>query len=311
MRLLIDTDPGVDDGVALTMALRHPGVRVEALTVVQGNAGIEHNVRNARLVVETCGVDLPVYAGARRPLARVEPERPHWIHGEDGFGDLGLRPGRAEADAGFAPDRIVEIARSHPGEVTLVTLGPLTNVALALAREPRLVDVVHSVVMMGGTARAMGNVTPAAEFNIWADPEAARQVFNAGWPITMVGIELCRGAARLTEADVAPLQASEDPAARLAGDLLGHSLRVADRRPALPGERGATCPDAVAIAVALDPDVLTESILAHVDVETHGELTTGMTVIDHLGARGRAPVVRVGLEVDATRFKALLSRLGG
>jgi purine nucleosidase len=306
MRLIIDTDPGVDDGVALVMALRQPGVCVEAITVVQGNAGLAHNVRNARLVTEVCGVEIPVYAGAHHPIARPAPRRPSWIHGKDGFGDTRLRPRRGRADPGFAADRIAEMVLRSPGEITLVTLGPLTNIALALAREPRLPKAARRLVMMGGAARAADNVTPVAEFNVHADPEAAKAVFAAGFNLTMAGIDLSRGAARLTEEDVATIAALDTPAARLVSALLAHSLRVAARRPALPGEHGAACPDAVAMAIALDPSIMTEHADAHVDVETAGALTTGMTVIDRLGLSGHPPNTRVGYAIDAARFKALL-----
>ena len=306
MRLIIDTDPGVDDGVALTMALRHPSAIVEALTVVQGNAGLAHNVRNARLVTEVCGVDVPVYAGAHAPLARPSPDRPHWIHGEDGFGDLSLRPARETADPGFAPDQIVERVMRSPGEITIVTLGPLTNIALALAREPRLAGAARELVMMGGAAQAAGNVTPVAEFNVHADPEAARVVFAAGFRLTMVGVELCRGRARLTEEDVAGIAELGTSAGALVSALLGHSLRSATRRPMLPGEHGATCPDAVAVAVTLDRSILTDRVDAFVDVETSGELTTGMTVVDRLGIRGRPANAAVGVVIDTDRFKSLL-----
>lgn len=306
MRLLIDTDPGVDDGVALTMALRQPGVSVEAITVVHGNAGLAHNVRNARLVTEICEVNPPVYAGAHHPIARPAPRRPSWIHGRDGFGDIDMRPRRSRPTPGFAPDRIVEVVMRAPGEITLVTLGPLTNIALALTREPQLARAARRLVMMGGAARAAASTPPVAEFNIHTDPEAAKIVFDAGFHMTMVGIDLSRGAARLTEDDVATIAALDTPPARLVSTLLGHSLRVAARRPMLPGEHGAACPDAVAMAVALDPTLLTEQAAAHVDVETSGALTTGMTVVDHLGITGRPPNATVGYALDAARFKALL-----
>jgi purine nucleosidase len=308
MRLIIDTDPGIDDGVALVMALRQPEVIVEAITVVQGNAGLAHTVRNARLVTEACGVDVPVFAGAHHPIARPAPRRPPWINGKDGFGDIGLRPHRRRADPGFAADRIVEAAMRSPGEITLVTLGPLTNIALALAREPRLPKAIRGLVMMGGTVRAEGNLTPVAEFNVYADPEAAKTVFAAGFDLTMAGIELSRGAARLTEEDVAAIAALDTPAARLAGALLGHSLRIAARRPSLPGEHGVACSDAVAMAIALDPSIMTEHTTAHVDVETSGALTTGMTVVDRLGLSGHPANTRVAYAIDAGRFKALLRR---
>ncbi|MGH2585886.1 MAG: nucleoside hydrolase [Dehalococcoidia bacterium] len=302
----MDTDPGVDDGVALTLALRSSEVHVEAITVVQGNAGLVHNVRNARLVAEICGADVPVYAGATRPLLRPTPHRAVWIHGKDGFGDLGLRPRGGRASPGFAPDRIVETIMYAPGEITIVTLGPLTNVALALAREPRIAGAARELVMMGGAAQAAGNTTPAAEFNIHADPEAAKMVFAAGFRLTMAGIELCRGPARLNDADVSAIEAANTQPARLVAALLRHSLLVAGRRPALPGEHGATCPDGVAMAVALDRSILTDQVEAFVDVETAGGLTTGMTVVDRMGLLGRPPNTTVGLAIDVERFKSLL-----
>ena len=306
MRLLIDPDPGVDDGVALVMALSHPGARVEALTVVHGNVAPADGVRNARLVVETCGGDVPVYAGAQAPLVRPPAQRPRWLHGADGFGDIGRRPRRSEADAGFAPDRIVELVMANPGAITLVALGPLTNLAVALAREPRLAGAARELVIMGGAARLPGTTTPAAEFNIHTDPEAARVVFAAGFRLTMVGIDLCRADARLTEEDVDSISAVHSPVAALVSGLLGHSLRIAHRRPMLPGEHGAACADAVAMAAALDGSLLTACVDAHVAIETHGELTTGMPVVDWLGLLNRPANCRVGLSFDAPRFKALL-----
>ena len=305
MRLIIDTDPGIDDGVALTMALRAPGVTVEAITVVHGNASLDVCVRNVRYVAEICAADVPVFAGAAKPLARPFQSRPSWIHGADGFADDGFVPRRGEADRGFAPDEIVERVLRAPGEITVVALGPLTNIALALAREPRIVEATGELVILGGAVQASGNVTPVAEFNVHADPEAARAVFAAGFRLTMVGIELSRGPARLTEADVAELTSSETPHARLVGALLGHGLSVAGRRPRLPGEQGVACPDAVAMAVALERSILTDAVDCFVDVETAGALTTGMTVVDRLGVLGRPPNARVGLAVDAARFKRL------
>jgi pyrimidine-specific ribonucleoside hydrolase len=162
------------------------------------------------------------------------------------------------------------------------------------------------VVVLGGAATAIGNVTPVAEFNVHADPEAAKAVFAAGFRLTMVGIELCRGPARLSDDDVQLIASLQTPSARLVSGLLGHSLSVASRRPSLPGEHGATCPDAVAMAIALERSVLTDASDCFVDVETGGTLTTGMTVVDRLGILQRPANARVGLRIDAARFKQLL-----
>ncbi len=306
MRLLIDTDPGVDDGVALTMALRHSGATVEAITVVAGNAGLAHSIRNARLVTEVCRVAVPVYAGAATPLVRPAQHRPAWIHGADGFGDLGVQPRRETADPGFAPDRIAEIVTANPGEITIVTLGPLTNIALALERNPSIARATRALVMMGGAAIAIGNAAPVAEFNLHADPEAARAVVRAGFNITIAPIESSRGAARLTDDDVDAIEAIGSYAGRLVAALLRHSLSTAGRRPRMSGEQGAACPDAVAMAVALDPDVLTVQIDACVDVGISGDLSTGMLMIDRRPALDNPHNARIGRALDAGRFKSML-----
>ncbi len=305
MRLVIDTDPGVDDAIALIMALRHPAAHVEAITVVAGNAGLESTVRNARYVIELCDVDVPVYAGAARALLR-EARRAGHVHGEDGLGDLGLRPRNPEPVPGHAADAIVDLIMGNPGTITLVALAPLTNVALAVLKEPRIASQVERVVVMGGAANTAGNVTPAAEFNIWADPEAARIVFRAGMPLTMVGIEICRGATRWTDDDIQQLAALGTERARVAAALLGCSLQI-DRCRAVPGEPpGAAVPDGTAMTVALEPDALTESGRYFVDVETQGELTTGETVVDRRGVLGRPPNAVVAHAIDASRFKDLV-----
>jgi purine nucleosidase len=306
-RLLIDTDPGVDDAIALMMALCYPGARVEAITVVAGNAGLEQTVRNARYIVELCGADVPVHAGAARALLR-EARRAHHIHGDDGLGNLGLRPRRAAPAPSHAADVIVDTLTRHPGAITLVTLGPLTNVALALLKAPQIATLPARVVVMGGAANVVGNVTPAAEFNVWADPEAARIVFRAGLPLTMVGIEICRGAARWSRPEIAGLDGLGTERARVAAALLRHSHGAERRRGrAAPGDRpGASVPDGTAMAVALEPAVLTAWGHYFVDVETHGELTTGETVVDRRGVLGHPPNAAVAHAIDVARFKELV-----
>jgi purine nucleosidase len=305
LRLLIDTDPGVDDALALLMALRYPGARVEALTVVAGNVGLDHCVRNARWIVEWCEADVPVYAGAPRALLR-NLERAESIHGNDGLGNLGLRPRNPDPTPGHAVDALIEIITRNPGEITLVTLGPLTNVALAVMKEPRIAQLVPRVVMMGGAANLLGNVTPAAEFNVWADPEAARIVFRSGLPVEMVGIEICRGDARWFELEIKDLEGIGTERARIAAALLGQSLAVARSR-VHPGETpGATVPDGTAMTVALECTTITESGHYYVDVETHGELTSGETVVDRRHVLGQEPNATVVHAIDVRRFKDMI-----
>ncbi len=316
-KMLIDTDTASDDAVALVMALRSPDVEVLAITVVAGNVGTGQGSRNARYTVELCGRSVPVYEGARRPLVR-EPFPATFFHGEDGLGDQGYPPPRTPPAPGHAVSAIIETVRAHPG-VTLVTLGPLTNLALALRQAPDLTEKVGRCVVMGGVACQVGNVTPAAEYNIWCDPEAARICFRSALPIEMVGWELCRGEANLDEDDVARCRSLDTPFAHFTLDCNATALQ-ANRE--LLGEPGISLPDPVAMAVALDPTLATRKSRHWVDVECEGILTRGQTVVDELGVVGRGLASAVGWEwrgtrepnvtvcwsIDVVRFKELLFR---
>src|SRR5690625_5402112 len=177
-KMIIDTDTASDDAVALVLALRDPRVEVLGITVVVGNVEVDKGVQNALYTAERCGVSVPVYRGADRPLMH-EFEVAYNVHGQDGMGDVGLRLSGRDPKAMHGVDAIIELARAHAGEVTLVTLGPLTNLALALRKAPEIADMFEKVVVMGGTGDHLGNATPATEFNIWVDPEAAAIVFAA------------------------------------------------------------------------------------------------------------------------------------
>src|SRR5215469_5613241 len=174
--ILIDSDGGSDDVVGLIMALESPDVHVAAITVVAGNVPVEQATRNILYTVELCEADTPVCVGAGKPLAR-ELVTAQWFHGEDGLGDHGYAPSSRPADSRHAVDAIIESALANPG-IEIVTLGPLTNLALAVAREPKIIEAIGRCVVMGGAPCCEGNVTPAAEFNIWVDPEAAKIVFR-------------------------------------------------------------------------------------------------------------------------------------
>lgn len=198
--ILIDTDTASDDAVALIMALRSKSARVIAISTVAGNVPVQQATRNALYTAELCGMSTPVYQGADKPLARrlVTAE---WFHGNDGLGDHGYPPPRRSAEKQHAVEAIISTVRSNPG-LLIVTLGPLTNIALAVAQAPDLIRNVGRCVIMGGAPCCEGNVTPAAEYNMWVDPEAARMVFRSGLPIELVGWQLCRGAAVLAPADI-------------------------------------------------------------------------------------------------------------
>ena len=302
MRLLIDTDTGSDDAVALVMALMHPGVVVEAVTVVAGNVPLEQGTQNALYTLELCGSDAPVFRGSAAPL--LGPlESAQNVHGLDGMGDIGLPLSGREPSPGHAVDVLVGRINRSPGELTLVTLGPLTNVALALLRDPSIAGKVGNCVMMGGTGRGPGNVTPLAEYNVWADPEAAKVVFESGMPLTMVGWDISREYAVFGPEDSARLREVGTPLAEFCVDI----QRVLDAW-ARENTRlaGFDLPDPVAMAVALDPSVATGTRRLFVAVETGGTWGRGQTVVDHLGVTGREPNVEVVTEASRGRFLEIL-----
>jgi purine nucleosidase len=301
-RFIIDTDTASDDAVALLMALRWPDVQVEAITVVFGNVPVEQASINARYTVELCGAETPVYQGAARPLLR-EPYYAYFFHGPDGMGGMNYpAPQRSPAPEPAVTELIRRFSQA-PGEITLVTLGPLTNIALALALEPRLAGWVKECYIMGGAACTVGNITPAAEYNIWCDPEAARIVFHSGMKMLMVGWELCRGEANLHEADMAKIRGFDTPLAHFALDCNRQALQTNQTwlsDPALP------LPDPVTVAIALEPAVCTRRSPHYVDVACQEELTRGMTVVDQLGNTGKAPNLDVCWAIDVALWKETL-----
>ncbi len=312
--ILIDTDTASDDAVALIMALRSDRVRVIAISTVAGNVGVRQATRNALYTAELCGINVPVYQGAEKPLVR-RLSTAEWFHGNDGLGDHGYPPPRRSAEKQHAVEAIISTARSNPG-LLLVTLGPLTNIALALAQAPDFVDHVGRCVIMGGAPCCEGNVTPAAEYNMWVDPEAARIVFHSGLPIEMVGWQLCRGASVLAPADIEHINNLGTDLAHFAVEC-NSTARTAFR--AQTGEDGISLPDPVAMSIALDPSIGTEMSQNYVEIETATELTRGMTVVDRLGVAAnernrttwepvlnRGPKAKVYWAIDAPKWKQAL-----
>ena len=275
--LLIDTDTASDDAVALIMALRSPEVRVAAITVVAGNVPVTQATSNALFAVEMCGTDVPVYSGAEAPLFR-KLETADWFHGADGLGDHGYKPAKLRAVQGHAVDALIQTVRDHPG-IEIVTLGPLTNLAMAVLREPKLAASVKRCVVMGGAPCCVGNVTPAAEFNIWVDPEAARIVFQSGLPLEMVGWQLCCGGAVLHQQDIDRVLALNNPIAEFA---IRSNSTAAQAFFTQTGQRGISLPVPVAMGIALNPALCTSSSKHYVQIEVGSELTRGMTVVDRL-----------------------------
>ncbi len=276
-KILIDTDTASDDAVALIMALRSPQVNVLAITLVAGNVSVEQGTRNALFTVELCGSTVPVFTGAAGPLARPL-EDASWFHGQDGLGDHGYQPATRAAERDFAVDAMVRIIESNPG-IELITLGPLTNLALALHQSPNLAANVSRCVVMGGAPCCEGNVTPAAEYNFWVDPEAARVVLRSQLPIELVGWQLSRGAAVINAQQIENILALQTKFAEFAirsNDTAARAYRTQT------GETGIALPDPTAMALLLDPALSLLSSDHYMDVQVDSSITRGMSVVDRL-----------------------------
>jgi purine nucleosidase len=288
-KVILDCDPGIDDAFAIAFGCGHPGLELCGVTTVAGNVGLDLTTGNALAVLEFLGrPDVPVAAGSPAPLLRPFTDA-HDVHGETGLGTAKLPAPTGRPVAAHAVDFLIEQIAAAPGEVTLVATGPLTNIALAVRRYPPLVLQVADFVIMGGSA-GRGNVTPAAEFNIWADPEAAAIVFAAGWRVTMAGLDVTHQA--LATAEVRDrLRAL----GRLSEELLLPGLRGYQ---SLAGAAGQPVHDVCALALIAAPGLF-GCQPAHVEVETQGRLTAGMTVTDFdTGAHNAL----VAMSVDAPGF---------
>jgi len=302
-RIIIDCDPGVDDAVAILLAAGDPAVEVAAITTVAGNQTLAKVTENARRIAAAASLDVPIAAGCDRPLVRDQVLAGE-IHGESGLGGVQWPEPTRDLDPRHAADLIVDEVTARPGEITLVPIGPLTNIAMALRLEPSIVDAAAGVVLMGGSY-TRGNTTPAAEFNVLADPEAAAAVFSAGWPVTMVGLDLTRQV-KVTAGLIERLRELDGPAARLVLDTMtfynaaiGELARQTEHQDADGDATAGSLHDPAAVAYVIDPSMFTVAD-AVVAVETAGEHTYGMTVVD-FALRGRAPnaVVPTGIRPDA------------
>lgn len=289
-KILLDCDPGLDDALALVLAHGDPGLELVAVTTVGGNVPLEGTTRNSLQLREYLGfVDVPVSSGAAGPLSREVVNATH-VHGEDGLGGVVLPAAMLAVSDIPAVDLIIETLRARPNEVHLVATGPLTNIALALRREPRIAEWAASFVIMGGSY-TRGNATPAAEFNIYADPEAAAIVFAAGWTVVMVGLDLT-DQARATPAVVGRMSAL----GRLGTELVV-PLSTFWLDPAQGDRTGQAVHDVCAVAYVSRPDLFTQ-VTARVEIETTGDFTAGMTVVDFDSEHPNA-LVPVRLDTEA------------
>lgn len=302
-QLILDMDVGVDDSVAMLYLAGHPEVRIAAVGSVHGNVEAPLAGQNARRVLELAGLDeVPVAVGCWRPLAQ-ELATAGWVHGDDGLGNTNQPPPRQGPTGEHAVAQLLRLVHERPRTYDVLATGPLTNLGAALIEDRDLPGLVRSVVIMGGAASGVGNASPTGEANIWHDPEAAELVFNAGWPITMVGLDVTL-AARLEEPELERIASASTPQARFVTAILQHYLGVYAR--SFGGRRICPLHDPLAAGVAVDPGLVTRALESPVHV-TRDAATRGMTLVDrrpkYVEAEGRpGPMTRIALEVDAPRF---------
>jgi purine nucleosidase len=299
---LIDTDTASDDAVALVMALQHPDVNVEAITVVAGNTFLEEAVQNALYTVELCEKNTPVYVGISKPILR-DLETAQFVHGEDGLGDIGLDLQGRKPAIGHAVDAIIDTINRFPNEIELITIGPLTNIAVAILKAPEIAKKVKSCIVMGGVGKGAGNITSVSEYNIWADPEAASIVFHSGLPIKMVGWDVTLNHATFNMDDAAKIKSFDTPLADFVVDI---QKTVIEFTKKTRGEEAFHLPDPIAMAVALDESVATKTQKVYVDIALNNDATRGQTMIDYPNVYGKEPNVEVVLVASREKFIELL-----
>jgi inosine-uridine nucleoside N-ribohydrolase len=299
-RVIIDTDPGLDDTAAILFTLACPDlVSVEMLTTVFGNTGIEHTTRNALTILDAAGrTDIPVYEGAVRPLLRAPRFAPH-VHSSDGLGGLAAQyPPTGTVRPGIGAEKIVEHVMAAPGEITLIALGPLTNVALALHLEPKLATSVREIVLMGGAVRVPGNVSPVASANMLNDPDAAAVVYNSGARLVQAGLDVALPTI-ISPDHLARIAAADTAAARLLTDVA--RAAISSYLPLYGDEGGARFNDLPTVAYVVDR-TLFQAERHPVVIETTGTYTTGMTVVDWRRDLGRPENTEILLGIDAPRL---------
>ena len=295
-RIILDTDPGIDDALALFLALASPEIQLEAITTVSGNVHVDLTTRNALALLELAGrMDIPVARGCDGPLL-VKYVDAADVHGSNGLGGIELPHPKSQPVVQHAVDLIIEKVMDAPGEITLVAIGPLTNIALAFRREPRIAQSVREVVIMGGALRVPGNVTPIAEFNIFCDPHAAHIVFQAGWPIRLVTLDTTT-VTLLQRKQVETLARRES---KITDFIKQATAYYFDIFGAADDVTGFQMHDPLCLAAAFQPELLTWQPV-YVDVELAGALTLGQTV-GYFKHPPASPNVLATVGVDAERF---------
>ena len=324
-KFIIDADTGSDDAVAILMALRDPRVDVLGVTVVSGNVPLKQGIINTLSTAELCDVEIKVFAGADKPLTReyleiytldefqkhVQTLSPdsvtaQCVHGVDGMGDIGVEPQNKNYEEQDAVDYLIDSFNNNPNEITLVTLGPLTNIAKAIQKDPSIANKIQHCYVMGGTSDGSGNVSAAAEYNIWVDPEAAQIVFNSGLAITMVGWDNSYKYAMLKDKEINDLKSLKTKYADFCVDI---QKTLIELTYASYGFYGFDLPDPITMAIALDNDIILESQQLHVLVDIRDGITRGQTIVDYFNAEQGDQNVRVVTKSDNLGFLNLLTEL--
>lgn len=324
-KVIIDTDPGTDDAMAIMLALNSPELDVRAITVVPGNVTARQGLDNALKMISLANrCDIPVAAGAQHPIFQKSVTAEYW-HGKNGLANIELPASNCKVDRRFGPDLIIEIVKANPHEITLLPIGPLTNIAIAVLKDPSIVPLVKEVIIMGGSISG-GNSTGAAEANIFGDPEAAQITFQAGWPLTMAGLEV-GDKTLFSKAYLQRLGQTHGPI----NDFIYKVAKFLVDQSAQFGTDGSPMYDPTAIGTAIDASIMTTAAM-HVDVETRGEFTRGETVANRRNMNERSvlhhdadgdrymiegletlnPNVKVCTDIDSKRFLELfVTRIAG
>lgn len=294
-KIILDCDPGHDDAIAIMMAAKHPAIDLLGITVVAGNQILEKNLVNTLNLCQKLGIDAPVYSGMKRPIMREQIIAAN-IHGDTGLDGPVFGPLHLKAQPEHAVKFIIDTLMESDGDITLVPVGPLSNIAVAMRMEPAIVPKIREIVLMGG-AYGTGNTTPSAEFNIYADPEAARVVFTSGVPIVMMGLDLTNQTA-CTQDVIHRMESVGNEAGKLFADIMNFTFKTQSEAYGLAG---GPVHDATCIGYLIDPGCITTKDM-YVVVDVNEGPCYGRTVCDELGVTKKAPNVRVGTGIDTDRF---------
>lgn len=308
-RVIIDTDTAGDDTIALLTTLHY--FKVEGVTITGGNVAFDQEVENALYTIQVAspGERVPVYKGMERPLNAVgmtAHRTVEEVHGKDGMGNAFFDQAVQRPETKHAVDFIIESIRNNPGDIELLAIAPLTNIAMAFQKDPGIIPLIPHVYIMGGTNNSLGNITAAAEYNFWVDPEAANIVLHAGVPITMVGWDMCVDYSVMDEEDHREIEELGTAGSRFFTAVNQVVRRFNKEVHRLPG---TTHPDTLLAAIAADASIMTGAHSYYVEVETQGKLTRGYSMVDIHNRSGREPNVRVCESVNRHKFKQTLLRV--